>query len=179
MDLQTAIQERFSYRGKYLNTPVPHKDLRLLLEAGLAAPSGCNKQTTSLIALEDSLLVKQVAALMEKPNFASAPAAICVLTQRIIAYRDRTYYVQDYAAAIENILLTATAMGYASCWVEGHITDADRIGRRMADMLGVPQDRELVAYLPIGVPAEKPVNVQKKPFDERAWFNGYGKTEEN
>lgn len=173
MNLLDAISTRHSYRGMYKADPVPRADLQAMLEAGLAAPSGCNKQTTSLIALDDPALVKQVGGMMDKPNFASAPAAICVLTKRIVAYRDRTYYVQDYAAAIENVLLACTALGYASCWVEGHITDADRIGRHMADVLGVPQDMELVAYLPIGIPADALTPPQKKPFEERAWFNGY------
>lgn len=174
MELLEGIAKRHSYRGMYLPTPVPRAHLQTLLEAGLAAPSGCNKQTTSLLALDDPAVVKEIGAMMDKPNFASAPAAICVLTKRIIAYRDRTYYMQDYAAAIENILLAATALGYASCWVEGHITDADQIGRHMADALGVPQDMELVAYLPIGLAADEQILPKKKPFEERAWFNRFG-----
>lgn len=173
MELFETIMTRHSYRGMYKPTPVPREDLRRIMEAGLAAPSGCNVQTTSLIALDDPELIAKVAQRMEKPNFASAPAAICVLTKRLMAYRDRTYYVQDYSAAIQNILLAVTALGYESCWVEGHITDVDRIGRHMADILGVPQDMELVAYLPVGVAEGKPVAPKKKPFEERAWFNGY------
>ena len=43
----------------------------------------------------------------------------------------------------------------------------------MADALGVPQHLELVAYLPVGLAAEDGNRVQKLPFEERAWFNGY------
>lgn len=174
MEMLNVIRNRRSYRGMYQPTPVPREKLRTILEAGLDAPSGCNKQTTSLIALDDPALVAKIGGMMDKPNFASAPAAICVLTKRIIAYRDRTYYIQDYSAAIENMLLAITDLGYASCWVEGHITDADRIGRRMADALNVPEDMELVAYLPVGIPADELSTPKKKAFEERAWFNGYG-----
>ena len=48
-----TIRERRSYRGRYLPEPVPREDLRAILEAGLAAPSGCNKQTTSLLCVDD------------------------------------------------------------------------------------------------------------------------------
>ncbi len=176
MELFEAIQNRYSYRGMFGQQPVPREHLRGILEAALAAPSGCNKQTTSLIAVDDPAMVARLGEMLEKPNFASAPAAICVLTQPVIAYRDRTYYKQDYAAAIENALLAITALGYASCWVEGHITDEDHIGRKMADLLNVPQDVELVAYLPVGLPAGDGPRVAKKPFETRAWFNGYGNT---
>ena len=100
---------------------------------------------------------------------------ICVLTREIIAYRGRTFYVQDYAAAIENMLLAIHALGYASCWIEGHITDVDRIGDKMAAILGVPEDYKLVAFLPVGIPAEAAKRVSKMPFSQRAWFNGFGK----
>ena len=48
-----TILNRHSYRGTYRPDPVPEEDLKILLEAGLAAPSGCNKQTVSLIAVND------------------------------------------------------------------------------------------------------------------------------
>ena len=173
MELFEALKARRSYRGMYQAAPVPREHLQMIMQAALDAPSGCNKQTTSVIAVDDPALVKQLGDLLESPHFASAPAAICILTERKIAYRDRTFYVQDYSAAIENALLAITALGYESCWIEGHITDADRIGRRMADALGVPQELELVAYLPVGLAAEEDKRVRKLPFEERAWFNGY------
>lgn len=53
MNVKEAIHYRHSYRGRYKNIPVPRKDLITIMEAGLAAPSGCNTQTTSLIAIDD------------------------------------------------------------------------------------------------------------------------------
>ena len=175
MDALTAISARTSYRGTYRSTPVPREHLKLLLEAGLAAPSGCNKQTTSLIAVDDPELLRRITALTRSPIGRTAPAVILVLTKRTIAYRDRTFFMQDYAAAIQNILLAAIALGYESCWVEGQVTDADQIGRQMADVLNVPQDYELVCYLPVGIADEPVKRPEKRPFAERAWFNGFQK----
>lgn len=174
-----AIFQRKSYRGAYLPDPVPRADLTTLLEAGLSAPSGCNKQTTSLIAVDDPVLLREIFAIMDLPDCKSAPAVICVLSKHIAAYRDgwgkeRCYSVQDYAAAIENILLEAVQLGYQSCWIEGHVTDADEQGKRIAEMLAVPEYYELVAVLPIGKAAEPLQSVQKRPFSERAWFNRFG-----
>jgi len=177
MSTLTTILTRTSYRGKYDPTPIPREHLQQLLEAGLSAPSGCNKQTTSLIAVDDPALLAKLNALTDSRVGQTAPAMILVLTRRIIAYRERSFFIQDYSAAIENILIAAVSMGYESCWVEGHITDADNIGRQMANVLGVPEEYELVCYLPIGKaiePTQKPV---KQPFSARAWFNGFGKQE--
>ncbi|MBP5757153.1 MAG: nitroreductase family protein, partial [Spirochaetales bacterium] len=90
-DLIELILKRHSYRGKYKPTPVPKEDLKLIMEAGLAAPSGCNKQTTSLIAVDDPEVLKKLRTVIDPPISETAPAMICVLTQKIIAYRDRCF----------------------------------------------------------------------------------------
>jgi nitroreductase len=174
--LLDLILSRRSYRGKYKPDRVPREDLTAILEAGLAAPSGCNKQTTSLVAVDDPGILAELRAAIDPPVAGTAPAMICVLTRRINAYRDRCFATQDYSAAIENMLLAIVALGYQSCWYEGHITDADRIGDRLARILGVPEEYELVCILPVGVANEEiPAAPRKRPFRERAWFNGYGK----
>ena len=165
------IRSRHSYRGKYEHTPIPREDLKTIMEAGLAAPSGCNIQTTSLIAVDDPDVLRRLRAVIDPPVGETAPAAVCVLTRRICAYRDKCFSVQDYSAAIENMLLAITALGYQSCWYEGHITDDDNIGRKMAGILGVPDEYDLVCFLPIGIAESQPKPPRKKAFDERAWFN--------
>ena len=165
------ILNRHSYRGRYLPKPVPREDLRAILEAGLAAPSGCNKQTTSLVAVDDPGLLSAIRAVIDPPVAESAPAMICVLTRRVNAYRDRCFAVQDYSAAIENMLLMIAALGYQSCWYEGHITDVDRIGDKIARVLEIPEGFELVCILPVGVAETEPRPPRKQPFEARAWFN--------
>jgi nitroreductase len=145
-----------------------------ILNAGLAAPSGCNKQTTSLIAVDDPKVLAKLHSVINPPVGETAPAAICVLTQRIIAYRDRCFAIQDYSAAIENMLLAIVELGYQSCWYEGHITDEDKIGYQMAKILGVPEEYELVCFLPVGVATDDIKTPLKKTFEERAWFNSFG-----
>lgn len=173
MTVFDAINSRHSYRGRYKNTPVPREDLVKIMEAGLAAPSGCNKQTTSLIAVDDPEVLSKLKGVIDPPVAQTAPAAICVLTRRINAYRDKCFAIQDYSAAIENMLLTMVELGYQSCWYEGHICDDDRIDLQMKKVLSVPDDYDLVCFLPIGVADEDIRSPKKKDFEERAWFNRF------
>ena len=169
-----AIKNRTSYRGRYKDAAVPRGDLAKIMEAGLAAPSGCNKQTTSLIAVDDPGLLGRLRETMHPGVAEAAPAIICVLTQEIVAYRGRRFNIQDYSAAIENMLLAIVELGYQSCWYEGQVTDEDAIGRKMADVLGIPGDYGLVCFLPVGIAAQPLEYAEKRPFAERAWFNGFG-----
>ena len=175
MNTFEVINARHSYRGSSKPVQVPREDLMKIMQTGLAAPSGCNKQTTSLIAVDDPELMEKILGVIDPPVAKGAPAAICVLTQRLIAYRDKCYAVQDYSAAIENMLLEIVELGYQSCWFEGHITDEDKIGVKIAEILNVPEGYDLVCFLPVGVAEGEPVMPKKKAFEDRAWFNGFGK----
>ncbi len=175
MNFFEIVKNRTSYRGKFENSPVPKEDLIQIMKAGYDAPSGCNMQTTSFIAIDDPQLMSQLLGLVNPPIAKTAKAAIVVLTERVFAYRDKCFATQDYSAAIQSMLLAAVALGYQSCWYEGHITDDDDIGRKMADVMGVPQNLDLVCFLPIGKGVDEPKRAKKKPFEERAWFNGYKK----
>jgi len=62
-----AIKNRASYRGEYKNTSVPRGDLIKIMEAGLSAPSGCNKQTTSLIAVDNADLLRKLREVIKPP----------------------------------------------------------------------------------------------------------------
>lgn len=176
MNLTDVILSRHCYRGKYQPVPVPRETLHRIVEAGLSAPSGCNKQTTTIIAVDDPAMLEQLYAAIGRPYEGTAPAMICVVTQKLMAYGTRTFYIQDYSAAIENLLLSIVAEGYQSCWYEGDITGEDsEKGSKMAEILGLPKGHFVVCYLPVGIAADEVTARQKKPFAERAWLNGYGK----
>lgn len=173
MNTLETINTRHSYRGRYKQQKIPRTDLKKIAQAGLAAPSGCNKQTTSLIIVDDQEMLKKLHSVIHPPVGESAPAMICVLMKKIYAYRDKCFAVQDYAAAIENMLLAIVELGYQSCWIEGHIGDADRIGDKMAKILNVPEEYQLVAFLPIGIALDDIITVEKLPFQQRVWFNAF------
>lgn len=119
-------------------------------------------------------VIQKLHKVINPPVGETAPAMICVLTRRINAYRDKCFAVQDYSAAIENMLLAIVELGYQSCWYEGHITDEDKIGYQMAQILGVPDEYELVCFLPVGIAETEATAPKKRAFEERAWFNGFG-----
>lgn len=74
---------------------------------------------------------------------------------------------------INKLSVAITALGYQSCWYEGHITDVDRIGARMAKILGVPDEYDLVCFLPVGRALEAVTPPRKQPFEARTWFNAF------
>ncbi len=75
--------------------------------------------------------------------------------------------LQGVSAAIENLHLSATALGYGGCWVVLPL----ELGRMEIEaMLGVKKPWFAVALLSIGVPAKPPSKVKRKPLEEMVTF---------
>jgi len=179
LNLFDAINQRHSYRGPMLADPVPRTDLRRIIQAGLQAPSGRNAQTTEFIIIDDPVLLAKLQA-MHPANLAmqQAPAMIACLIDRqpVAVYEGYNFQMEDCAAAVENMLLAITALGYASVWIDGWLRLEQRADR-VAQLLMLPSDKKLQILLPIGRPAEHWPQKERKPFAQRAWFNRYGAEE--
>jgi nitroreductase len=176
MDLFEAIGRRHSYRGPFRDRPVPREDLTRIVQAGIQAPSGRNAQTTSFVIIDDPELLRRIGA-MHASNLAvqQARAMIaCIVDQTPQpVYEGHSFQVEDCAAAVENMLLAITALGYASVWIDGWLR-VENHAVRIAEVLGLPVGKTIRVLLPIGVPAETWPQKEKKPFEARAWFNRYG-----
>lgn len=177
MTVFEAIKARTSYRRPYLEEKIPREDLKKILEAGYAAPSGCNAQTTSFICVDDEEILGKIRENLRHAVGKTAPALIFVLTQEIPSYHGTSYHVQDYAAAIENMLLEIVELGYNSCWIEGFVKDDDGLDKKVAEILGVPSEYKVVTMIPVGKAVSELSHVEKKPMSQRVFFNGFGKSE--
>lgn len=172
MELFDAISKRHSYREEFKDEDVPRKDLIQIVEAGIRAPSGCNAQTTSFIIVDDPNLLAKMRKVVTGKAMATAKAAIVVLYEVREVYHDISFYKEDYAAAIENMLLAITALGYATVWLDG-VLRIDRRRHEVAKVLNVPKHLTVAALLPIGIPSVEIPKKERLPFDERAHFNTY------
>ena len=149
MDLFDAIRQRHSYRGEFTAAAVPRADLEKIVQAGIQAPSGCNAQTTSFVIVDDPPLLRQIAEIVDKPVCRSAKAMIVCVADPRPAYANVSFAVEDCAAAVENMLLAITALGYATVWLDGVLRAEDRAGR-IGRLLGVPPAENRPRPLAVG-----------------------------
>ena len=173
MDVFEAIEKRHCYRGSFRDEPVPRSDLERIVRAGLQAPSGCNAQTTTFVIVDDADTLAQLAQIVDKPVARAAKAVIVCVAEHRPVFGELSFGVEDCSAAVENVLLAVTALGYATVWLDGVLRVEGR-AQRVAKLLGVPEGLEVRILLPLGVPEEAPAGPEKRPFEQRAWFNRYG-----
>ena len=150
MDALEAIRQRRSVRN-YTGDPIPRSDLETIVDAGRLAASGYNRQPWDFIVITDREMIgklKIAAQWMEK-----AGAIIAVVLDPT-----SKYWLEDGSAAIENMLIAATALGYGSCWLEGYTLPLED---QFKALLGVPQEKRLLTLVPLGVPAAWPTKEKK------------------
>ena len=173
MEVFEAIQARRSVRS-YTDEPVTAEQLRRFLEAVRLAPSWKDKQCWNVIVLSDRDRIRQLGELLRfnpgKAVFDTAPYFI-VLTadpEKSGVRDDKPYYMTDVGIALENGVLAATEMGLGTCWV-GAFTEAP-----VKELLGIPEGIRVVAFTPLGVPAEDPAPRPRKELDELAFDGAWG-----
>jgi nitroreductase len=161
MDTLEAIRTRRSIR-QYAGGAVPRADLETIVDAARLAPTGSNRQPWDFVVVTDPAMIAQLS--ISGKWITSAAAVIAV----IMDPKSR-WWVEDGAAAIENMLLASTALGYGSCWVEG---DALLREEQIKILLGVPAEKRMMALIPIGIAAETP-SPEKKTLEQVLHWERY------
>lgn len=139
-----AIRTRRSVR-RYRDTPIPGELLETLVDCGRLAPSASNLQSWEFVVVTDPEVLTRISELATYGKFVKdAPACIVISGNP----KNRSVYL-DGAAAAENILLAAHALGLASCWVQA----LDKpYNAPIKELLAIPDEQVLVAILPIAYP---------------------------
>jgi len=170
MDIFKVFKERYSHKEGFLSDPVPLADLEKIAQAGLDAPSGVNRQSVRLIILPDRAAIDPVCAVAPTIGLETTPAAIAVLTDKTVTLEGEfNFEKEDYSAAVENMLLAATAMGYSSLWLDSPYFDPEKEKQARA-VLSAPEKYRLWAVLPIGRPNGAGSRREKLPFENRVSY---------
>jgi nitroreductase len=164
-----AILERRSIR-RYTSEPVSDTDIAELLEAAMCAPSAGNEQPWQFVVITERRLLDKI------PGFHPYAQMLYEAHTAILVCGDmrkdlhKGYWVQDCAAAVENILIAVTAKGLGAVWVGIYPRD-DRV-RALRELLDIPEHVVPFALIPLGHPAEEKPPANR--FDKgRIHYNGW------
>jgi len=138
----------------YTGQPVSDEQVRLLLEAAMAAPSAVAKDPWRFVVVRDrARLARLTEALPNGQMLATAAVGVVVCGDLDAAHdRQLSYLLQDCSAAIENLLLAAHALGLGACWLGVHPRE-NRIAH-LRTVLGIPPQVIPVAAIAVGYPGE-------------------------
>ncbi len=166
MDLLEIIRNRRSIRS-YKKRDLPQDIIEKLLEAARWAPSAGNVQPWGFV-VASSRKIKQslsMAAFGQKDlEEASVVIVVCAdekLAEQSYGVRGKSLFcLQDTAAAIQNIMLTAYSLGLGSCWIGAFKEDEIR------QVIKAPKEMRPIALIPVGYPNEAPPARSRRPVGE-------------
>lgn len=151
MEVFEAIKTRRSIR-RYKSDMVPDELLDRIVEAGLYAASGMNRQSTIILKITDKALRDELSRMnaagmgRDSDPFYGAPAVLVVL-----ASKDIPTYIYDGSLAMGNMMLEAHELGLGSCWIhraKEEFSSAE--GRALLEKLGVKGNYEGIGHLIVG-----------------------------
>lgn len=173
MDLFEAILKRRSIR-KYKAEPIPWDMVTTCIHAGRhAACAGNIFNVRFLVVKGDEQRQAMAEACSEQHWMQDAPIHLVVVAETAKMERyygtrgARIYNLQNSAAAIENILLAATALGLGSCWIGAFDEDA------VKGICNIPPHIDVHAVITLGYADEHPDVPPKRPMEEITNFGGW------
>ena len=152
MDCTEALRARRSVRKFKQGVKIPSEHLRLLLEAAMMAPSAVNSRPWEFFIAESDEAKGALMAAHPACRMLETASLAIVVVGRPDLQPNFDFWPQDCAAATENILPQATALGYGSCWCGCYPARprTDEVCKALGTN-GVP-----VSIVAIGVPDEQP-----------------------
>ena len=151
-----TLRNRRSIR-KYTQEQIERSVIEEIVDCGRLAPTAMNEQPWDFIVVTNPAELRRIPPILGHGEFI-AEAAFAVL----VVARSTEYAVDDCCAATENMLIAAAAHGIGSCWVAG---TRQKYGPEVVREFGAPTDRQLIAIVSFGVPAEAP-ELEKRPLSD-------------
>ena len=159
-----TIFQRKSVRS-YTEQPVTVETLTLLVKAGMAAPTGMNRQPWEFLVIQDKEVMAKLASdLPYAKMLKDAQSAIIVIGNP----EKSTYWYLDCSAATQNILLAAESLGLGAVWTAGYPSE-ERMNV-IASALSIPLPYRPLCLIPIGYP-KGPQKPKDKWVETKMHFN--------
>lgn len=158
-----AIAKRASVR-KFTDEPVTDDEIRAMLRAAMAAPSGGNQQPWEFYVVRDADMLAQLAGVTQYSKPAAGAACAIVPCMRTEGLRFPELAVQDVSAAVENMLLEAVDLGLGTVWMG--IAPGVEDMAAVATIVGAPADLEPFAIIACGHPEAEPTPKGVDRYDE-------------
>ena len=169
MEFMETVKNRYSVRS-YQDQPVEDEKLTAVLEAGRIAPSASNRQEWRFVVVKDGKTRKKLCEAAGGQKFvAEAPIVIacCAETDGHLMKCGHPCFLIDVAIAIDHITLAAADMGLGTCWIGAFDAEMTR------EILGIPEEIEVVELLALGYPADEWREKKRKSLEEmRRYYRG-------
>jgi len=138
---------------KYTGEKIPESLLKMLLKAGMYAPSAVNKQPWHFVVMDKPEVFEAVIAVNPNASMLRGASHAILVCGDLKQQHDEGYWIVDCGAVTENILLAAHSLGLGACWIGIHPREARKAA--LSKVAGLPSHIAPFALIALGYPAEE------------------------
>jgi nitroreductase len=158
MEFFEAVFTRRSVRD-YTDQPVSEESVDCLLRAAMAAPSAGNERPWRFIVARDQRQLEAAAAAHRYGGMIARAQVAVVVCADLDLVEHEGFWQQDCAAATQNLLLAAHALGLGAVWVGTYPREERVEGLRR--IFGLPDNLVPFSVVAIGYPAAQPAPMDR------------------
>ncbi|HEY4784522.1 MAG TPA: nitroreductase family protein [Bacteroidales bacterium] len=150
MNIEDVAKNRYSCR-KYKSDAIDETMLTKVLNTFRIAPSAVNFQPWHLIIIKSEMNKAKVYEAYPREWIKTAPMFIIACGDKTVSWKrgdGKDYLDVDIAIAVDHMMLQATELGLATCWVCNFNASV------LKQNFNIPGNIEPVAIIPIGYPAD-------------------------
>lgn len=196
MDVFEAIWTTRAMRHLDADRAVPEECIIKILEAACKAPSGGNSQPVEWVVIRDAGLKRRLGEIYREAAHRILPAyEERARTDPDVARMLRSsLYLADHMGdapvllipcapagrvrvegavypAIQNLMLAARALGLGTTLTSMHRDNE----RSVKDLLGIPDEIQTFAMIPLGYPLGRWAEAKRRPVSETTHWDGWGR----
>jgi nitroreductase len=157
---------RRSARGGWLDRPVPEAMIEQILEAGRAAPIGCNLGEVRFIVLSPPKETQMIWSDISTENaviivicYDNRPSHVVGQDRPESVPQNRGY---DCAAACDHMLLMVHALGLSGVW----LSSKARTAKQFKERYGLPDHIEVAMHMAFGWPIMGTIKSARVPLQD-------------
>jgi nitroreductase len=137
---------------RFENADVEQDKVEDVLEAGRWAPSWLNKQPWNFIVIRDLKTREQLSEVVPTAYTAGLKEAPVCIAVTVDSEEDPYHFVEDGAAASQNMALAAHSLGLQTSWIgifdkKGQKGSAED---KVKKILDIPKKHRVITLMPIG-----------------------------
>ncbi|MBN1292982.1 MAG: nitroreductase family protein [Candidatus Latescibacteria bacterium] len=155
--IQSPVLRRRSIR-KYIDRPIEREAIKMLLQAGMAAPSAEDERPWHFIVINDSSMRNLIPFIHPDMHILKNAPALILVCGDLTRQKASGFWIQDCSASTENILIEAQLLNMGAVWLGIYPIEGRIDGFRQ--FFQIPEHIIPFSIIAIGYPGE-----YKEPAD--------------
>ena len=156
----------------YTDEKIEKGKIEYIINSGMHAPSAKNIKSWEFIVVDDKNIFTEINKIHPYSNMILECSHAIIVCGNLDIDKDGCWWIQNCAAATQNILLASESIGIGSCWLG--VAPYEELMTKISDMFSMPSHIKPFCIITLGY-SSKPPRIAKTRYEiEKIHYNKFG-----